>query len=130
MRTPCCAFAAFDVADPALEPKLNGWVAAFPRSYAAHLASLQTRWGGSLNEMLAFMQETRKAGFSDDQLWTLEKLIDEAALDGAVPGRQALAGKSAWFGFVHLRPHERVLGYRAENAHSHSPRAADSVAIP
>jgi beta-lactamase regulating signal transducer with metallopeptidase domain len=164
------AFAAFDVADPALEPKLNGWVAAFPRSYAAHLArggyyfvcgtqtrgtrdvahttaaqlsgmslyygkaqqdlkdslaldarpllsynlliriemesgtqqaarsflnaalkidpkamsvrraymrSLQTRWGGSLNEMLAFMQETRKAGFSDDQLWTLEKLIDE-----------------------------------------------------
>jgi beta-lactamase regulating signal transducer with metallopeptidase domain len=164
------AFAAFDVADPALEAKLNGWVASFPRSYAAHLArggyyfvcgtqtrgtrdvahttpaqlsgmrlyygkaqkdlkdsltmdakpllsynlliriemesgtqqsarsylnaalkidssamsvrraymrSLQTRWGGSLNEMLEFMQETRKAGFSDDQLWTLEKLIDE-----------------------------------------------------
>ena len=43
----------------------------------AYMRSLQTRWGGSLNEMLAFMQETRKAGFSDDQLWTLEKLIDE-----------------------------------------------------
>ena len=43
----------------------------------AYMRSLQTRWGGSLNEMLEFMQETRKAGFSDDQLWTLEKLIDE-----------------------------------------------------
>jgi beta-lactamase regulating signal transducer with metallopeptidase domain len=164
------AFAAFDVADPALEANFNAWVLAFPHSYAARLArggyyyvcgtqtrggraiahttqaqlngmslyfgqsqrdlkdslaldskpllsynllirmdmetgtqqstrallnaalkidsgamsvrraymrSLQTRWGGSLNEMLSFMQETRKAGFSEDQLWTLDKLIDE-----------------------------------------------------
>lgn len=42
----------------------------------AYMRSLETRWGGSLAEMLAFLDETRKAGFSDDQLWSLERLID------------------------------------------------------
>jgi beta-lactamase regulating signal transducer with metallopeptidase domain len=43
----------------------------------AYLRSLQTRWGGSLNQMLAFMDATRKIGLPEDQLWTLDKLIDE-----------------------------------------------------
>jgi beta-lactamase regulating signal transducer with metallopeptidase domain len=43
----------------------------------AYMRSLQTRWGGSLNKMLAFMDETRKTGLPEDQLWTLDKLIDE-----------------------------------------------------
>jgi hypothetical protein len=43
----------------------------------AYMRSLQTCPRGSLNEMLEFMQETRKAGFSDYQLWRWEKLIDE-----------------------------------------------------
>ncbi len=42
----------------------------------AYMRSLETRWGGSLQEMLAFLEETRKAGFSEDQLWSLERLID------------------------------------------------------
>jgi hypothetical protein len=43
----------------------------------AYLRSLQTRWGGSLNRMLAFMDETRKIGLPEDQLWTLDRLVDE-----------------------------------------------------
>lgn len=42
----------------------------------AYMRSLETRWGGSLEEMVAFLDETRKDGFSDDQLWTLERLVD------------------------------------------------------
>jgi hypothetical protein len=43
----------------------------------AYMRSLQTRWGGSLSQMQTFMAQTRKIGFTEDQLWTLEKLIDE-----------------------------------------------------
>jgi hypothetical protein len=38
--------------------------------------SLETRWDGSLNEMLAFMQESRDAGPSADQLAKLQALVD------------------------------------------------------
>ena len=164
------AYAAFDVADPALQANFDAWVREFPRSYAARLArgtyyftcgtqtrgarayahttqeqlkgmqyyygkasadlrdslrldprplltynvliriamqdgdpktprelltsalkidpdsmsvrraymrSLETRWGGSLARMQSFLDETRKQGFADDQLWTLERLIDD-----------------------------------------------------
>ncbi len=43
----------------------------------AYMRSLETRWGGNLDEMLAFMQETRSAGISDEQLSSLQRLIDE-----------------------------------------------------
>jgi beta-lactamase regulating signal transducer with metallopeptidase domain len=43
----------------------------------AYMRSLETRWGGSLDEMLAFLDETRRAGFSGDQLWSLERLVDD-----------------------------------------------------
>ncbi|HEX3837163.1 MAG TPA: M56 family metallopeptidase [Steroidobacteraceae bacterium] len=42
----------------------------------AYMRSLQSRWGGSLSQMQAFMTQTRKVGFTEEQLWTLEKLID------------------------------------------------------
>jgi len=41
-----------------------------------YLNSLETRWGGSLDEMLRFMQESRNAGLTDNQLALLEKLVD------------------------------------------------------
>lgn len=41
-----------------------------------YLKSLEARWGGSLNEMLAFMQESREAGLSADQLSELQALVD------------------------------------------------------
>jgi hypothetical protein len=41
-----------------------------------YLNSLETRWGGSLNEMLAFMEESRDAGLSADQLSKLQPLVD------------------------------------------------------
>ena len=162
-------FGAFELADPAMEPNLDAWVATYPTSYAAHLArglhyfkagvqtrgaqfgehttneqwrgmqiyldkarqdlqdsltleskpmltysllmriamqrgepqtektlletalaldpqalvprraymtSLETRWGGSLDKMIAFLQSSRDAGLSADQLAQLQKFID------------------------------------------------------
>ena len=43
----------------------------------AYMRSLETRWGGSLARMQSFLDETRKQGFGDDQLWTLERLVDD-----------------------------------------------------
>jgi len=37
--------------------------------------TLQTRWGGSLQHMLAFMQEARAAGLSEVQLKYFENMI-------------------------------------------------------
>jgi len=42
-----------------------------------YLYSLQTRWGGSLNEMLDFMQESRNEGLTDSQLSVLQKVVDD-----------------------------------------------------
>jgi hypothetical protein len=41
-----------------------------------YLNSLETRWGGSLEVMLAFMQESRNAGLTDSQLAVLQQLVD------------------------------------------------------
>jgi hypothetical protein len=41
-----------------------------------YLNSLETRRGGSLEAMLAFMQESRNAGLTDSQLAVLQKLVD------------------------------------------------------
>ncbi len=59
---------------------LNAALKIDPRAMSvrrAYMRSLQTRWGGSLEQMLAFMDETRKIGLAEDQLWTLDKLIDD-----------------------------------------------------
>jgi Domain of unknown function (DUF4034) len=41
-----------------------------------YLNSLETRWRGSLEAMLAFMHESRNAGLTDSQLAVLQKLVD------------------------------------------------------
>jgi hypothetical protein len=41
-----------------------------------YLKSLETRWGGSLDQMLAFMDESRNAGLGNGQLAVLQQLID------------------------------------------------------
>jgi tetratricopeptide (TPR) repeat protein len=162
-------FDAFVLADPALEPNLDAWIAAYPNSYAAHVArglhyfksgvqtrgnqfavhttreqmrgmqfylekarqdlqdslaldpkpmvsysllmriqmqlgdreairtlldaalkldphaliprraymrSLQTRWGGSLDQMIAFVQASSAAGLSPGQIVELQKFVD------------------------------------------------------
>jgi hypothetical protein len=57
--------------DEALKLDHVAWVARRP-----YLNSLETRWGGSLNEMLAFVQESREAGLSADQPSYLQALVD------------------------------------------------------
>jgi len=42
----------------------------------AYMRSLETRWGGSLDQMLAFMEECRRAGLSAAQLASLQAIID------------------------------------------------------
>lgn len=162
-------FDAFDLADPAMEPNLDAWIAAYPNSYTAHVArgmhyfksgvqtrgsqfavhttreqmrgmelylqkarqdlqdslaldpkpmvsyglliriqmqlgdreairtlldaalkldlhaliprraymrSLQTRWGGSLDQMIDFVQASSAAGLSPGQLAELQKFVD------------------------------------------------------
>ena len=41
-----------------------------------YLISLETRWGGSLSEMVNFLEDSRNAGLSDSQLATLDKVVD------------------------------------------------------
>jgi hypothetical protein len=41
-----------------------------------YLVSLRTEWGGSLAQMLDFMDESRKAGLTESQLAYLQKLVD------------------------------------------------------
>lgn len=43
---------------------------------AAYMRSLETRFGGSLDQMTAFLQSSRDAGLSADQLELLQKMID------------------------------------------------------
>jgi hypothetical protein len=41
-----------------------------------YMISLETRWGGSLDAMQEFLDASRQAGASTDQLRILDKLID------------------------------------------------------
>jgi len=41
-----------------------------------YMISLETRWGGSLNEMLDFLEQSRAAGLPDGKLANLQALID------------------------------------------------------
>jgi hypothetical protein len=43
---------------------------------AAYMRSLETRFGGSLDQMTAFLQSSRDAGLSADQLDLLQKMVD------------------------------------------------------
>jgi hypothetical protein len=40
------------------------------------MRSLETRFGGSLDQMSAFLQSSRNAGLSADQLDLLQKMVD------------------------------------------------------
>lgn len=42
-----------------------------------YMMSLETRWGGSLDQMLAFQEESRKAGIADEQMQSLQAMIDK-----------------------------------------------------
>jgi beta-lactamase regulating signal transducer with metallopeptidase domain len=42
-----------------------------------YMISLETRWGGSLNEMLSFLQASQQAGLSAEQLAMLQQLVDK-----------------------------------------------------
>jgi hypothetical protein len=43
---------------------------------ASYMRSLETRFGGSLDQMSAFLQSSRNAGLSADQLDLLQKMVD------------------------------------------------------
>jgi hypothetical protein len=42
-----------------------------------YMMTLETRWGGSLREMSAFLEESRRAGASDELLRSLDDMIDK-----------------------------------------------------
>ena len=75
---------------PALAVQYDAWVRTMPRSYASRLArgiylryvgkeargsALQTRWGGSLEQMLDSEKQARAAGLSDLQLRYFANMI-------------------------------------------------------
>jgi len=42
-----------------------------------YMMTLETRWGGSLDEMTSFLEESRKAGVPADELQSLSAMIDK-----------------------------------------------------
>lgn len=42
-----------------------------------YLNSLEKRWGGDLDQMLDFMQQSRNAGLNESQMAILQKVVDE-----------------------------------------------------
>jgi hypothetical protein len=63
-----------------------------------YMISLETRWGGSLDAMEAFLDASRQAGASPAHLWMLQKLIDRERvwLHTRPPGRAASESDDAF----------------------------------
>ena len=55
----------------------------------AYITSLETRWGGSLDQMSLFLESSRKAGLSAEQLAELQKFIDSERVWLATRGSPA-----------------------------------------
>src|SRR6476620_8089178 len=63
---------------PCAHTLLNESIRVDPRNFVVrykYLASLQTRWGGSLEQMLDFEKQARAAGLSDVQLRYFASMI-------------------------------------------------------
>lgn len=59
---------------------LNKGLAFAPHSYILRLrymSTLETKWGGSVREMRAFLHECRTAGFDEPKLRTLEAMVED-----------------------------------------------------